>query len=68
MIASEDTITIKLDTAVEAIAANYRIGSTEAAVLGLLSIDGEAAWRVIKALIDYDGWMKFTSGELQAAG
>jgi hypothetical protein len=62
------SIAIQLDSAVIALAANYRIGPTEAGILGLFESDGAVAWEVLKVLIDYAGLDELLSGKSRAAG
>jgi len=60
-------IEAQLDFAVEALAANYRIGPTEAGILQLFETDGNVAWDVLRVLIDYEQWKEILSGKSEAA-
>lgn len=63
----QTNISIQFDWATKSLSANYRIGPTEAGLLGIWESDGLATWEVLRTLIDLDGWEAIMSGESQAA-
>ena len=64
----DHSLSIQLDQAIVAVAANYRVGPTEASVMGLFESNGRSVWNVLKLLVDWKGWEQVLSGESQAAG